>query len=77
VAVTFFFFIVAKNSFYVAESSGRKVPFIISLCPQMKGIPMSEEEKIKKGICPSCDAALAFQEGCKTCFCCGWGGCSV
>jgi hypothetical protein len=43
----------------------------------MQGMTMSEEEKIKKGICPACDAALAFQEGCKTCFCCGWGGCSV
>jgi hypothetical protein len=37
--------------------------------------PMSEAEKIKKGICPSCDAGLTFQEGCKVCYCCGWGGC--
>jgi hypothetical protein len=36
-----------------------------------------EQEKIKKGICPFCDGTLAFQEGCKTCFSCGWGGCSV
>ena len=38
-------------------------------------IIMSETEKIKKGICPSCDGGLVFQEGCKVCFVCGWGGC--
>jgi hypothetical protein len=36
---------------------------------------MSEAEKIKKGICPSCDETLTFQEGCKLCVACGWGGC--
>jgi len=36
---------------------------------------MSEAAKIKKGICPSCDGVLAFQEGCKVCYACGWGGC--
>jgi hypothetical protein len=36
---------------------------------------MSEAEKIKKGICPSCDETLTFQEGCKVCYACGWGGC--
>ena len=36
---------------------------------------LSETEKIKKGICPSCDSSLAFQEGCKVCYTCGWGGC--
>jgi hypothetical protein len=37
---------------------------------------MSEIEKIKKGMCPSCDGKLVFQEGCKVCYGCGWGGCS-
>jgi hypothetical protein len=36
---------------------------------------LSETEKIKKGICPSCDGGLVFQEGCKVCYGCGWGGC--
>lgn len=36
---------------------------------------MSEAAKIKKGICPSCDGVLTFQEGCKVCYACGWGGC--
>lgn len=36
---------------------------------------LSEAEKIKKGICPSCDNTLVFQEGCKVCYSCGWGGC--
>ncbi len=44
------------------------------------GIPaqapeLSEAQKIKKGICPSCDGSLVFQEGCKVCYSCGWGGC--
>ena len=38
--------------------------------------PLSENEKIKKGICPCCDGNLVFQEGCKMCYGCGWGGCS-
>ena len=37
--------------------------------------PLSEAQKIKKGICPSCDGSLVFQEGCKVCYSCGWGGC--
>jgi hypothetical protein len=36
---------------------------------------LSEAQKIKKGICPSCDGNLVFQEGCKVCYSCGWGGC--
>jgi len=36
---------------------------------------MSEAQKIRKGICPSCDGSLVFQEGCKVCYSCGWGGC--
>jgi hypothetical protein len=36
---------------------------------------LSEAQKIKKGICPSCDGSLVFQEGCKVCYSCGWGGC--
>jgi hypothetical protein len=36
---------------------------------------LSEAQKIKKGICPSCDGGLVFQEGCKVCYSCGWGGC--
>ncbi len=36
---------------------------------------LSEAQKIKKGICPSCDHSLVFQEGCKVCYSCGWGGC--
>jgi hypothetical protein len=36
---------------------------------------ISEAQKIKKGICPSCDGNLVFQEGCKMCYSCGWGGC--
>ena len=36
---------------------------------------LSEAQKIKKGICPSCDSSLVFQEGCKVCYSCGWGGC--
>jgi len=36
---------------------------------------VSEAEKIKKGVCPCCDGSLVFQEGCKVCFSCGWGGC--
>ncbi|MFN7991707.1 MAG: hypothetical protein U0R44_06135 [Candidatus Micrarchaeia archaeon] len=38
-------------------------------------IGLSEAQKIKKGICPSCDGSLVFQEGCKVCYSCGWGGC--
>lgn len=36
---------------------------------------LSEAMKIKKGICPACDGTLTFQEGCKVCYGCGWGGC--
>jgi len=36
---------------------------------------MSEAQKIKNGICPSCGGSLVFQEGCKVCYGCGWGGC--
>jgi len=36
---------------------------------------MTEQEKIKNGICPSCGAPLIFQEGCMTCQQCGWGAC--
>ncbi|MBU0532738.1 hypothetical protein KKB44_04550 [Candidatus Micrarchaeota archaeon] len=36
---------------------------------------MSEAQKIKSGICPSCSGGLVFQEGCKVCYSCGWGGC--
>jgi hypothetical protein len=36
---------------------------------------MSEAQKIKSGICPSCGGGLVFQEGCKVCYGCGWGGC--
>jgi hypothetical protein len=36
---------------------------------------ISEAQKIKSGICPSCGGGLAFQEGCKVCYGCGWGGC--
>ncbi|MFH1521277.1 MAG: hypothetical protein ABID61_06540 [Candidatus Micrarchaeota archaeon] len=36
---------------------------------------LSEAQKIKKGICPSCEGSLVFQEGCKMCYACGWGGC--
>jgi len=39
-------------------------------------VAMSEAEKIKRGICPCCDSPLIFQEGCKMCISCGWGGCS-
>ena len=39
------------------------------------GCELSEAQKIKKGICPSCDGSLVFQEGCKVCYACGWGGC--
>jgi hypothetical protein len=35
-----------------------------------------ENEKIKKGICPSCGAKLVFAEGCKQCQQCGWSACS-
>jgi hypothetical protein len=37
---------------------------------------LSESDKIKRGICPCCDSSLIFQEGCKMCISCGWGGCS-
>jgi len=37
---------------------------------------LSEDEKIKKGVCPCCESSLIFQEGCKMCISCGWGGCS-
>jgi competence CoiA-like predicted nuclease len=36
---------------------------------------MTDDDKIKKGVCPVCDSSLAFQEGCKRCYACGWGGC--
>ncbi|HIH22948.1 TPA: hypothetical protein HA238_04425 [Candidatus Micrarchaeota archaeon] len=36
---------------------------------------MSDEQKIKSGLCPSCESNLTFQEGCKVCYSCGWGGC--
>jgi hypothetical protein len=36
---------------------------------------VSEAQKIKNGICPSCGGSLVFQEGCKVCYGCGWGGC--
>ena len=37
---------------------------------------MSEAEMIRHGICPSCSGTLTFQEGCKVCYSCSWGGCS-
>lgn len=37
---------------------------------------LTEAQKIKSGICPSCGGGLVFQEGCKVCYSCGWGGCS-
>lgn len=40
-----------------------------------EGEALSEAEKIKKGICPCCSGTLVFQEGCKACYGCGWGGC--
>ena len=46
--------------------------------PALEGVPvevLSEAQKIKKGICPSCEGSLVFQEGCKVCYSCGWGGC--
>jgi len=39
------------------------------------GVLMSDQEKIKNGMCPCCDSPLAFQEGCMTCISCGWGAC--
>ncbi len=36
---------------------------------------MSEEEKIKNGLCPCCENRLVFQEGCMNCVICGWGAC--
>jgi len=44
-----------------------------------QGIPvaLSDDQKIKMGICPVCENKLAFQEGCKLCYACGWGGCST
>jgi hypothetical protein len=42
---------------------------------QVAPVVLSEAQKIKKGICPSCDGNLVFQEGCKVCYSCGWGGC--
>jgi len=38
---------------------------------------MSDDQKIKHGICPVCDNKLAYQEGCKLCYACGWGGCTT
>jgi len=37
---------------------------------------MTDQEKIRNGICPVCDSSLVFQEGCMMCYRCGWGGCS-
>lgn len=37
----------------------------------------SDEEKIKKGICPVCGSKIVFAEGCKQCPVCGWSACSV
>ncbi len=51
---------------------------IVIPVPEKMAMPeevMSEAQKIKKGICPSCDGGLVFQEGCKVCYSCGWGGC--
>ncbi len=49
-----------------------------------KGMPaqpapnaVSDDQKIKMGICPVCDNKLAYQEGCKLCYACGWGGCTT
>ncbi len=38
---------------------------------------MTDEEKIKKGICPDCGNRLAFKEKCKMCEACGWSACGV
>jgi len=51
-----------------SETSGLKV--------DKEDIIVCETDKIKRGICPSCDSPLIFQEGCKMCISCGWGGCS-
>jgi hypothetical protein len=57
--------------------SRRKLNYLMIKASLIAGMIMSEKEKISKGICPVCDSSLIFQEGCKTCFSCGWGGCSV
>jgi len=44
--------------------------------PEIEEPELTEAQKIKSGICPSCGGGLVFQEGCKVCYSCGWGGCS-
>jgi len=35
----------------------------------------SEEDFVKKGICPVCKASLTKREGCDECTACGWSSC--
>lgn len=36
---------------------------------------LTDLQKVNKGICPSCEGKITFQEGCMVCCGCGWGGC--
>lgn len=38
---------------------------------------MTDEEKIKNGVCPDCEHPLTRDGGCQYCTACGWGACNV
>jgi hypothetical protein len=59
----------------MSEEISIPVPEKIAIPADAPVEELSEAQKIKKGICPSCDGSLVFQEGCKVCYSCGWGGC--
>ena len=38
---------------------------------------MSDEEKLKNGICPTCGNQIIFSDGCKSCSWCGFSACGI
>lgn len=43
---------------------------------EVTNVVLEEKETVKRDICPSCgSASLAFEEGCKKCFSCGYSAC--
>lgn len=66
-------FLIRKKIFVFSPRSEQS--FIYFFQERGQGVTMSEEEKIKSGVCPVCEAPIVFQEGCMNCAHCGWGAC--